>query len=258
MGLRDLKKNWNEFGKTDPLWAILTDPTKKGNRWDEDEFFRTGLHEVERYLKYLDTIGVTVPRGRGLDFGCGVGRLTQGMAAYFEEVHGVDIAASMTERAEGFNRFGEKCIYHCNEKDDLGLFPDDSFDFILSVITLQHIRPEYAVRYLREFLRVLAPGGVALFQVPSELRPGHWFLRLKVAFRVYTPPAVLRTWRKARRLLSGARPFMEMYGIRPDEVRGVVESSGGTVIDIKENDNSGACWTSFSYCVTKEDPKPER
>lgn len=34
MDLKDLQKNWDTFGMVDPLFAILTDPQKKGNKWD--------------------------------------------------------------------------------------------------------------------------------------------------------------------------------------------------------------------------------
>jgi hypothetical protein len=32
--LAALQRNWDTFGRLDPLWAILTDPRHKGNRWD--------------------------------------------------------------------------------------------------------------------------------------------------------------------------------------------------------------------------------
>ncbi|HEX8929982.1 MAG TPA: class I SAM-dependent methyltransferase, partial [Actinomycetota bacterium] len=43
---------------------------------------------------------------------------------------------------------------------DLAIFGDDRFDLVCSLLVLQHVRPGYARAYLREFLRVLRPGGV--------------------------------------------------------------------------------------------------
>src|SRR5262249_36530770 len=40
---------------------------------------------------------------------------------------------------------------------------------ICTYLVLQHMRPEYSTSYLREFLRVLAPGGVLVFQLPAEV-----------------------------------------------------------------------------------------
>ena len=54
MRLRGLRRHWNEYGKSDPLWAILTAPDKKGNRWSIDEFLQTGREEIAGIIAYLD------------------------------------------------------------------------------------------------------------------------------------------------------------------------------------------------------------
>ena len=47
-------------------------------------------------------------------------------------------------------------------------------DFIYSRIVLQHVNSRYAVRsYLSEFARVLAPGGLLVFQLPSHIPIRH-------------------------------------------------------------------------------------
>lgn len=171
MELKDLKKNWDEFGKQDPLWSILTDPTKKGNKWTTEEFFQTGKQEIESVLNYINSLEVTYSRNRALDFGCGVGRLTQALCQYFEECYGVDIAPSMIELATKYNQYGNKCKYYINDSDSMNNFESNHFDFIYSRIVLQHIRPEFTKNYLKEFMRMLAPGGLLVFQVPSEPAP---------------------------------------------------------------------------------------
>lgn len=170
MDLEALRRNWEEFGRTDPLWSILTDPSKKNNRWDEREFFATGEAEIEVLMDYVATLPRRPRRRRALDFGCGVGRLTQALCRHFETVDGVDIAASMIERARRHNRFGPRCTYHVNVSPDLRLVPDGTFDLVYSNIVLQHMAPAYALGYIREFVRVLAPDGLAVFQVPAGPR----------------------------------------------------------------------------------------
>ena len=54
MRLARLRRHWDEFGRTDPLWAILTAPDKKGNRWSVDEFLATGREEIAALMAYLD------------------------------------------------------------------------------------------------------------------------------------------------------------------------------------------------------------
>jgi SAM-dependent methyltransferase len=171
MELKELQKNWHTFGKTDPLWAILTLPGKSGGKWDPEEFFATGRTEIAADLRKVKALGIRLRKGRALDFGCGVGRLTQALCRYFGECHGVDIAPSMIELARKYNRYGSHCHYHLNETDSLAAFADGTFDYIHSCIVLQHMEPRYSKNYLREFLRLLAPGGVLVFQIPSHMSP---------------------------------------------------------------------------------------
>jgi SAM-dependent methyltransferase len=167
--LDDLQRHWNEWGRRDPYWAIISRPDRRGNRWDLEEFLQTGIDEIDELLEWLRELHVTVRPGRALDFGCGVGRLTQALARTFAECDGVDIAPSMIERADTLNQFGDRCRYHVNDRDDLALFPDGVFDLVYSDIVLQHIAPQFSAGYVREFTRVLAPGGVVVFQLPSHL-----------------------------------------------------------------------------------------
>jgi SAM-dependent methyltransferase len=168
--LQELQKNWDEFGRTDPFWAILSAPDKRGQRWDVAEFFHTGQTEIARVLDEMKALALPARRRTALDFGCGVGRLTQALADYFDECWGVDIAPSMIRVARQHNHHGRRCRYAVNAADNLSLFPDQHFDLIYSNLVLQHMAPPYSRRYIEEFVRVLAPGGAAVFQIPSEQR----------------------------------------------------------------------------------------
>lgn len=168
MDLKELQRHWQRFGKQDPLWAILTDSQKRGGRWNHDEFFETGRRDIDKLMHYVESLGLEFKRRKALDFGCGVGRLTQGLCHYFDECWGVDIAPSMIKLATRYNRHAGRCHYAVNAVDDLSAFPDNTFDLICTVIVLQHMRPEYSKRYIEEFMRVLSPGGVLIFQIPSE------------------------------------------------------------------------------------------
>jgi SAM-dependent methyltransferase len=172
MELEELQKSWAEIGKIDPLWAVLTDPSKKNNRWDPQEFFATGEDEIACLMDHVATLPVSLRRGRALDFGCGIGQLTLALCRHFEQCVGVDIASSMIELTRKYNRFGDRCQYYVNATADLRMFENGHFDFIYSSIVLQHIPPKYSARYIRAFVRVLVPGGMAVFQVPSEVARG--------------------------------------------------------------------------------------
>lgn len=167
MNLKELQESWNELATKDAFDAVLTRSAGPRSKWDTEAFFRTGVAEVEDILRRVRTLHSDLRFGRALDFGCGVGRLTQPLCDRFGHVDGVDISPAMIERAREVNRYGERCQYHLNETPDLELFPRDTFDFVYSNITLQHMEPQYSRRYIEEFFRVLRLGGVAVFQLPS-------------------------------------------------------------------------------------------
>ena len=72
MNIRELQKNWDEFGKIDPLWAILTLPDKKGRKWQLEKFFLTGIKTIKLIMESIESLGINIRRRRALDFGCGV------------------------------------------------------------------------------------------------------------------------------------------------------------------------------------------
>jgi 2-polyprenyl-3-methyl-5-hydroxy-6-metoxy-1,4-benzoquinol methylase len=271
MNLKDLKRTWDEFGKTDPLWAILTNSDKKGNKWQINEFFETGVGDVKRVMVEIDSLCMPLHHGKALDFGCGAGRLTQALVPYFDEVQGVDIAPSMIELAKEYNHHREKCKYHVNETNDLRLFPDKNFDFIISFITLQHMEPKYAKTYITEFIRILAPKGILVFQQPTGERK-FFATRLegitpptkshKEGFRVVItfPLKIIwgvyafvdHQWKTHFGIFKGRGPRMELYGIKREVVTKLIEGNGARIIDIKEDGCMGPKWVSLRYFVTKE------
>lgn len=168
MRLRLLRHHWERLGRRDPCWAALTHPAKRDGRWDMGQFFRSGTDELTAVLGEAERRRVPVPRTRALDFGCGAGRVTQAMAEQFDRADGVDISTSMLRVARAHNRQADRCFYHLNTATDLALFEDSAFSFVYSTLVLQHMQPRYSKQYIRELLRVLQPGGLLVFQVPSH------------------------------------------------------------------------------------------
>jgi len=170
-GKRDGQAFWERHAQRDPLWAILSDPVKKGRKWDLPEFFETGRREIAVLLYRLAELEIPIAHGTALDFGCGVGRLTQALAEHFDQAVGVDISPTMIRLAEKLNTHSNHVRYVSNSRDDLSVFDAGSFDFIYSAIVLQHVEPATTRRYLADFFRVLKKGGVLVFQLPSHARP---------------------------------------------------------------------------------------
>ncbi len=159
---------WDRHATSDPLWAVLAFPDKRGGRWIVHDFMQTGEREIALVCQRFAQLQLPAPGGRALDFGCGVGRLTQALARRHDSVVGADISAVMIDLARRLNQYPEKAQYICTADAGLQTLPDHSFQFIYSNIVLQHVPPGDAVRYLREFFRLLGPNGLLVFQLPSH------------------------------------------------------------------------------------------
>ena len=216
MNIKDINKNWTELGNDDPMWVVLTDPAKKGNRWQEEDFFATGKEEIKKQFAKLDAQGISVRNGKALDFGCGVGRLTQALASRFEQVDGVDVSDSMIRNAEKLNRFPGRAKYHLNARGDLESFPSGEYDFIYSIIALQHIPPAFQKNYIADFMRLLSPGGIASFQT----------VHFK-GWRNLIPDWMVDSYRKFK---HKGKAFIPMYGVNPGQVRQIVVRGDGSVL----------------------------
>ncbi|MEK7166087.1 MAG: methyltransferase domain-containing protein [Patescibacteria group bacterium] len=114
MNLKNAQASWNNLADTDPLWAILQVPVKKGRLWKRAEFFATGKTEIDGVMEKINQLKFKLVYEKALDFGCGVGRMTQHLAHYFREVYGVDISAGMIGLAKKYNKQGARCHYLVN------------------------------------------------------------------------------------------------------------------------------------------------
>ena len=121
-------------------------------------------------LLTLQAIARLVPQGaRVLDLGCGDGALLaylqqhKGCTGYGVELSDANVHACVQR---GVN------VIQLNLDDGLNMFADQSFDVVLQIDTLQHLRN--AETMLRETARV---GKIGIVAFPNF---AHWFNRLSV------------------------------------------------------------------------------
>jgi SAM-dependent methyltransferase len=220
------KQEWEELASVDPLWAILTGPEHRGGRWELSEFFGTGEAEISEVLRIADDLGEPIRRERALDFGCGVGRLTQALSMRFRECVGLDISEGMVQLARELNENRPNCRFVVNAAPKLEQLDSGSFDFVYSALVLQHMpSTEMVESYVGEFVRVLRPGGLAVFQMLSHIPR---VLRLQPRRRLY---AVLRTVGLSEQFLVMRMKLTPARGLAVSEaeMRQFVERNGGVV-----------------------------
>lgn len=241
--LDSVRNVFEELGRDDPMYAALSRNALRDNRWDREAFFETGRQEIGHALSHVKSLGLDLRHGRALDFGCAVGRLTQALAEHFADVTGIDIASAMIERAREHNRHGERVTYIANPASDLRVLDTDSFDFVYSNKVLQHIPPEHQLGYIREFVRVLRPGGIALFQMRNGpvVRPGTTRALLYTLNRRY----FRRFAQRIRR-----RPAYEMHYVARTRVESTVSAAGARTIEVTDL-SRGKPGKSLRYCILK-------
>jgi SAM-dependent methyltransferase len=241
VSLDQLQDDWSRLGQEDPLWAVYVAPGTRGGKWDVEAFFKLGQQEVDGALAELEGLGLHPGRRRALDFGCGVGRLSQALAGHVDQVIGLDIAPSMLAKARELDRSGGRVQFVLNQKTDLSDVETASIDILYSSLVLQHMPPEMAYGYLREFVRVLAPGGVAIFQVAS--RPTRSIKGLMFGLA----PWPLLRWAQ-RRLLRYPAP-MRMSRMTVDDVSSGIAGTGAWLAAAVDDDSYGGHWHYTRYYV---------
>ncbi len=222
--LERLRSDWDALAKRDALWAILTDGTKADGEWEVAEFLETGEIEMATVMGYLGGVGcLPDTAGAALDFGCGVGRLTQAMARRFAASVGVDISEEMIRKAKTLNQYGH-CDYLTSVTERL-LFADESFAFVYSNIVLQHLPRRLAVGYLREFVRVLEPGGVLVFGVQDS------YAANDVSSRIGRARGILRLRTRLKSVMRRREGDMHLHLLSEAEVREAVRPA--MIVDVK-------------------------
>lgn len=230
-------RDWEEMA-ADPLWAILN----RKRDWDVEQFFASGEGDSHDLLAAAQQLGLPQERFRALDFGCGVGRVTRAISRVFKECWGVDISQSMLDLAEKYN---PQCHFHLIRRNDLHDFPDCHFDLVYSLIVLQHQpTPRIIEDYLCEFVRVLRPGGLLAFQLPSSMP-----FRYRLAPRRRAYHLLSAIGFRAEHLLRWKLFPMRMTALDIEQVRKTIERSGGKFLLSKPHPGSGPIPSRMYYCT---------
>lgn len=109
------------------------------------------MSQLPQSLKYMDI----------LDAGCAAGWYTQQLVNKGANVVAADISPEMVRST--IRRVGDKASVHCLDLEASLPFEDNTFDFIISSLTLHYLKdwsPTFS-----EFQRILKPNGGFLFSI---------------------------------------------------------------------------------------------
>ncbi|MEO0819335.1 MAG: methyltransferase domain-containing protein [Pseudomonadota bacterium] len=169
---------WARLGETEPHWSVLTVEGFRAARRAEDAAAHAAAFAASADFD-LGLVEAALARAPDLDpaaascleLGCGVGRVTAGLARRFRSVAAFDISAPHLAEAEAAlaaEGLGNVAFTRLTAPGDLA-GDAEPIDLFFSRLVLQHNPPALQARLLGAALARLAPGGLALFQVLSHL-----------------------------------------------------------------------------------------
>jgi SAM-dependent methyltransferase len=242
MTLDRIRADWTRLGADDPLWAVLVRPEARHGKWDPEAFLATGRAEVAAALDRATQLGAQPGDRCAVDFGCGAGRLSQALAAYVDEVVGIDVSEPMLETARTLDPEG-RVQFVLNTAENLAFLETGTVDISYSSLVLQHLPPPLARGYLAELVRVLRPDGLLVAQTATA--PDH---SLKGQLARVLPRRALRVLQQ--RMLGYPAP-MEMHAMPNAVVADVVESAGGQMLGHDPVPMYGGHWAYTRHFAVK-------
>src|SRR3990172_7468535 len=163
----------------------------------------------------LRVIKQELPAGRILDIGCGTGSLMEQLARRGYEVSGVDASDECIQRTtERLSHVTQNMppVVKKGRAEQID-FPDQSFDAVIAAEVLEHVEGDDLA--VKEFHRLLKPGGLCLITVPAN--PALWDISDEIAGhkRRYKKDDLLRLFNNAsfqvERFLYLGFPLLRLY-----------------------------------------------
>lgn len=169
----------------------------QGQLW----YWSTPAGQIRFQRRYAMLTSHITPEMQVLEVGCGPGYFTKMLAQTRARITAIDISPDLLEFARK-TVTAENVVFRAENAYQLS-YPDNAFDTIIGSSILHHLDIDQA---LKEFRRVLRPGGWMFFTEPNMLNP-QVFLERHVRFigkMFYTSPdetAFVR-WSLKKKLLQ--------------------------------------------------------
>ncbi|MDO8565337.1 MAG: class I SAM-dependent methyltransferase [bacterium] len=132
-------------------WNTIVDPDgKERNRLEERDLF---LSDINYAVTYLNTL----PPGKVLDIGCGLGWLLSALPEAWEK-HGIELSKTAATFAQQYGKIFEGPL-------SASAYLDNSFDVIFIHHVIEHMeKPEEEIKNIK---RILKPDGILILGTPD-------------------------------------------------------------------------------------------
>jgi SAM-dependent methyltransferase len=163
-----MREDWDRRAREDAESFIYT---------GADDFVQSGEANYNQLLRpYLPILlqGKPAADCRVVEIGCGIGRMTQWLAADFRHVDALDVSPAMLETARLRLSHLPNIAFHLGSGADLAPLASASADLIFTYIVFQHIPSRAAIQgYVADAARVLKCGGSFKFQLNGDQSPAY-------------------------------------------------------------------------------------
>jgi SAM-dependent methyltransferase len=152
-----------------------------------------------------------------LDIGCGIGLIDRSLEGSVKALHAIDMSPVSIQYARGHAKSAAFYEYG----GEVLPFENDRFDGAFASCVLHHVPPAQRLSFVQEMMRVIRPGGVAIFIEHNPLNP---VTRRIVSSCAFDADAVLLGLGEAKALLAStsashiARRFIGFSPIRNNAI----------------------------------------
>jgi SAM-dependent methyltransferase len=229
MFTNDSDRAWEQFGKKEPYFGVRTDESFRSDRLNaeaKEDFFDSGRRYVDFVVSTIrENLDPSFAPARGVDFGCGVGRLAIPLARVCESVTGVDVSESMLAEAAKNAREQNVSNVQFVKGDDRLSALSGAFDFVHSFIVFQHIPRERGGLIFQRLIDLLREGGTGALHVTYE-----WSTSASLARRLLTDAYERIPFLYGIRNLLKGQPFnapmMQMNRYDLNQLLRILQESG--------------------------------
>jgi SAM-dependent methyltransferase len=167
--VQKIQKAWEHLGENSAHFSVITNNDYLPENLETNlvDFWASGQAEADLAVAVLERyLSTPLDKLVCVEYGCGVGRVTMGLASHFGEIHAYDVSSNHLKHAEqqAVKESVKNITFHVCA--DSFLQPVERCDVFYSQIVFQHNPPPIIYHLVEKALSSLNENGIAIFQIP--------------------------------------------------------------------------------------------